>query len=204
MPVQYGTVKRFNSLRGWGFVRIASTETDAIIYVVDKCQILSGRLSPSNRLPLEERTSVLREEDELVVNVRQREDGKAKVVAWAFRSEWEAVKIRSVPAPVSDPALPEAPPPVPAPARPEGDPPLTFEEMLRVFDFRFLHALLDAMEKGELPLSVIELFARNTPKGKRGEALWKEFHKWKPAGRGKHGIAAFMRQVLIDTGFIVE
>ena len=68
-----------------------------------------------------------------------------------------------------------------------------------------MHALLDAMEKEELTLLQLRDFVRNPPKGKRGEALWSEFHKRQKNSRNKkYGISAFIKQVLVEAGFLVE
>lgn len=147
-----------------------------------------------------------KEGDELALNTRQTNKG-GRAVAWAYKWEWdEAGKTVRVPPPIT---LPIPPPalvsvaPIPPPRiEPQ---PLAFAEMLKAFDYRFLHALLDAMEKEGLTLTQVEEFVRSAPKGKKGDGLWNQYLKRKAHSRKKnYGVAAFIREILEEVGFVVE
>lgn len=210
MPVDYATVMNFSDQSGWGFAQTEGTGVKVFVHRNQKCgAILTGSMRRNVRFCPSDPVSP-KVGDELVVDIIQTDRGR-KAVAWTFRSEWDALRpgegvqhpAKAVEVPPEPVAV--APPPETEPPLPKVDPPLAFEEMLETLDFRFLHALLDAMEKGELTLPQLQDFVRHPPKGKRGAALWEEFHKRKSNSRDKkYGIAAFIEQVLVDAGFRIE
>jgi hypothetical protein len=82
--------------------------------------------------------------------------------------------------------------------------PLTVEELFKVFDYHFLHAILDGVRAGEITIDLLQKFTRNTPNGKRGEALYKAYQKWSPHNvKEKKTVARFMERTLEILGFIV-
>lgn len=219
MPAVYGKVVWVKPGEVWGFANIENTRMNVLVHPRQKCKVLRTGFRPHDFSLKQEAPCVLKTGDELVLEAVQNPEGKGRAIAWTFRSEWDAVCTKaSAPGPTVVPlesagssvASPEPTPtsaskPVFVPPAPKADPALTFGEMLEALDFRFLHALLDPMEKKELTLPQLQDFVRNTPKGKRGEALWDEFHRRKAKSRDKkYGIATFIKEVLVDAGFIVE
>lgn len=89
---------------------------------------------------------------------------------------------------------------VPAPT----EAPFTVDELFKVFDYHFLHAIVDAMENGEITEDLLRDFARNTPKGKTGADLWKMYQKWTPQNvKQKKTPAGFICSVLEAAGRVV-
>src|SRR3989344_864965 len=203
MPAQYGTVVSFSPGSGCGFAQIDGTETTVLVHKNQKSRVVWTGPAPDDLGFQPDAPCTPNVGDELVLDTRQTSKG-GKAVSWAFKREWTMARSA---APASRPVEPSAPRPEPAsvPVVQRTDPPLAFGEMIETFDFRLLHAVLDAMEKEELALSQLQNFVRNTPKGKSGEALWDEFHKRKSKSRDKnYGIATFIKQVLVDAGFLIE
>lgn len=82
--------------------------------------------------------------------------------------------------------------------------PLTVEELFKMFDYHFLHAILDGVKAGEITVDLLQKFTRNTPNGKRGETLYKAYQKWSPHNvKEKKTVAGFMRRTLEILGFII-
>ncbi len=212
MGLVYGKIVWLKPQEGWGFANILGTGVNVLIHPNQKCRFVWTGPAANDFDLLFAGSHELALGDELVMDARQTSKG-GKAVAWAFKREWEIALLAS---PVRDPAETQAPrsepatapaptTPEPATPMPKTGTPVTFGEMLEAFDFRFLHALLDAMEKKELSLSHLQDFIGNTPKKKRGEALWDEYRRRKAKSRDKkYGIASFIKEVLVDTGFRFE
>ena len=204
MPVHYWTVIKFNPGSNFGFARIEGTETVVLVHKKQKCKVVWTGPAPYDLDFQPDAPHAPEIGNKLVLDTVPTDKG-GRAIAWAFRQEWDTAR---PPAPTPMPAnVPDQSPPEPAsvPVAPRVEQPLTVKETLETLDFRFLHAVLDALENEELAIAQLQNFVRNTPKGKRGEALWDAFHKRKANSHDKkYGIAAFIKQVLEEAGFIVS
>lgn len=232
MPTQYARVVRFNPNSGWGFARIDGTDVEAFMHMNAKRRVCPMgfvmddiRDTGLNKSP--------KEGDELVLNLLPDRHWRAVTIHWAFRIEWDGVynpenggtaKEMRRRARLSESeeglAKTDEPPksevvqtvqlamaPKPKKAEPAPKPeesPITVEELFGVFDHHFLHAILDGVKAGEITVDLLQKFTRNTPNGKRGEALYKAYQKWSPHNvKEKKTVAGFMRRTLEILGFIV-
>ncbi|MCR4277695.1 MAG: hypothetical protein NUV85_01615, partial [Candidatus Berkelbacteria bacterium] len=174
MPTIDGTIRWFDPVRGWGFASIGETQTNAMVHQKQKCRVVWTGPAADDLEFQRDQPCVPKLGDRVVLDPRQRQDGKVKAIAWAFQWEWDAALLASPLAKTVE-TPPLEPPPVFVPPAPKEEPPLTFGEMLEVLDFRFLHAVLDAVEKEELTPALLQLFVRNPPKKKHGKAVWDEY-----------------------------
>jgi cold shock CspA family protein len=202
MKLETGTVKFFNNKQDKLFGFLLTPEGDVFFHLNNRCAVHRSKAfdepvlidydytdqvvadGPDLRMP--------KQGDKLMFQRGVGNKGP-KALKWAFEDDYKRAQLT--------PGIPSTD--VNAPPCED----FTWDELEAVTDgvFGLMQCIPAASKQLDLSNRHIGVFLRNTPGGKRGEELWKEFRRRQAdKGSDEYSFVTFMREVLSQSGCPVD
>jgi cold shock CspA family protein len=187
--MQRGTVKFFDSREHklFGFI-IPDSGTGSIFFHFNNGMKVAPRKRSDIMPPLVTGDMRMPKKGDYVVFESEDARRGPKVRVWAFAADWDRERLTVPKSSVSDST--------------NGMPSL--EELLALVDgiIGLRQGIMCASGVLELTNEQIAIFVRNTPDGKKGEALWREFRQRQhdEGGDSEYTFVNFVREVLKEAG----